>query len=488
MHTPPKRTNVAGLIGAVVFAVVVAPLNSTMLAVALVPIREDFDIGTAAAAWLISAYFIAMAVMQPLGGRLGDQLGRRKVFLGGAVAFAIASALAMVAWSFPVLIIFRVAQAISGGLMFPNGMALLREEIPAHQRGKAFGAMGALIGIAVGAGPPLGGVLATVFHWRVLFATNLPLIAIALVLAVRYLPANRPSSGSRAQPDLLGATWLLAALTFFGLIGSLLGDREAAIIAWPLSTITTTIAWPAVVAAVAALAVVAVVLFTVRQRRTANPLVDFALFRTRAFAAGTTSSLLSNIVMFSVLVAVPLYVQDLRGGTEAQAGLLLGVMAVFSIGLAPAAGVLMDRIGRRKPAVAGGLVLLIGAAMANGVGDATAWWLIVVALWAMGTGSAFLQSALQTASIEALPREQAGAASGIFATTRHVGGLLATAMVAALVGSGGLDSVVPMRLLAGILTVVSLGTMLAAFGLHHWPPDMEKRDAVQPSKQEAEAG
>ena len=473
MHTPPKRTNVAGLIGAVVFAVVVAPLNSTMLAVALVPIREDFDVGTSAAAWLMSAYFIAMAVMQPLGGRLGDQLGRRKLFLGGAVAFAIASALAMVAWSFPVLVIFRVAQAIAGGLMFPNGMALLREEIPAHQRGKAFGAMGALIGLAVGGGPPLGGLLASAFNWRVLFATNLPLIAIALVLAIRYLPADRPSSGSRAKPDLLGATWLLAALTLLYLTGSLLGDRDTTAIIKPLS--------------VAGLAIVAGAFFVLRQRRAVNPLVDFALFRTRAFAAGTTSSLLSNIVMFSVLVSVPLYVHDLRGGSEAQAGLLLGVMAVFTIGLAPAAGVLMDRIGRRKPAVAGGLILLIGTGMANGVGDNTAWWLIVVALWAMGTGSAFLQSSLQIASIEALPREQAGSASGIFATTRHVGGLLATAMVAALVGSGGLDSVLPMRLLAGILTVVSLGTMLAAFGLHHWPPDTALRSTSHPpSTQEAE--
>jgi DHA2 family methylenomycin A resistance protein-like MFS transporter len=474
MHTSLKRTNVPGLIGAVAFAVVVAPLNSTMLFVALVPIREDFGVGTAAATWLISAYFIAMAVMQPMGGRLGDQLGRRKVFLGGAVAFAIVSALAMVAWSFPVLIIFRVAQAISGGLMFPNGMALLREEIPAHQRGKAFGAMGALIGIAVGAGPLLGGVLATAFHWRVLFATNLPLIAIALILAIRYLPTDRPASESSMKPDLLGATWLLASLTFLGLTGSLFGARDTASVAWPVS--------------VAALAVVAGVFFVLRQRRAPNPLVDFTLFRVRAFAAGTVSSVLSNIVMFSVLIAVPLYVLDLRGGTEAQAGLLLGVMAVFSIGLAPAAGVIMDRVGRRKPALAGGLVLLIGASMANGVGENTPWLLIVIALWVMGTGSAFLQSSLQTASIEALPREQAGAASGIFATTRHVGGLLATAMVAALVGSGGLDSIVPIRLLAAILTVVSLGTMLVAFGLHHWPPDMGRSSEGQPSTQEVEVG
>ena len=474
MQTPSKRTNVAGLIGAVVFAVVVAPLNSTMLAVALVPIREDFDVGTSAAAWLISAYFIAMAVMQPLGGRLGDQLGRRKMFLGGAVAFAIASALAMVAWSFPVLVIFRIAQAVSGGLMFPNGMAVLREEIPARQRGKAFGAMGAIIGIAVGGGPPLGGVLATAFHWRVLFATNLPLIAIALVLAIRYLPASRPSTRAQGRPDLLGAAWLLAAFIFFGLTGSLVGDRESTAVVW--------------LVAVPVLSAVAVALFISRQRSALNPLVDFALFRSRAFAAGTTSSLLSNVVMFSVLVSVPLYVQDLRGGTEAQAGLLLGVMAVFSIGLAPAAGVLMDRIGRRRPAVAGGLVLLIGAGLANGVGASTSWWLIIVALWALGTGSAFLQSALQTASIEALPPEQAGSAAGVFSTTRHVGGLLATAMVVALVGSGGLDDVFPLRLLAGILTVVSLGTVLAAFGLHHWPPDMGKRDAGRRAAQEAEAG
>jgi len=148
----------------------------------------------------------------------------------------------------------------------------------------------------------------------------------------------------------------------------------------------------------------------------------------------------------------------------------------------------MDRIGRRKPAVAGGLILLIGTGLANGVGDNTAWWLIVVALWAMGTGSAFLQSSLQTASIEALPREQAGSASGVFATTRHIGGLLATAMVAALVGSGGLDSVLPMRLLAGILTVVSFGTMVAALGLHHWPSDTALRDTAHPpSSQDVEA-
>ena len=185
-QSSPSREGL--LVVTVALGAVLAPLNSTMIAVALPGIADDLAADAAAASWLVTAYLIAMASLQPVAGRLGDRLGRRRLILGGLVGFGLASLGATVATSLPLLIVCRVAQAVSGAVVLPNGDALLREIVPDERRAGRFGMIGSAIGLAAAVGPPLGGVLVGTAGWRAMFAVNLLLVVPGLVLGWRTIP------------------------------------------------------------------------------------------------------------------------------------------------------------------------------------------------------------------------------------------------------------------------------------------------------------
>lgn len=196
------------VLAAVALSATLLPLNSTMLAVALPDIASGTGGGVAASTWLVTAYVVAMATLGPFAGRLGDRLGRRRVILAGLGGIALASAVAGLAPSLGVLIAGRLGQAVAGSLVLPNAMAVLRDALPAGRRAAGFGLMGSAIGAAAAAGPVLGGVLTDAFGWRAIFLVNVPVVAAAVVLTVRALPAV---AGGRAiaAPGRRG-DWALA--------------------------------------------------------------------------------------------------------------------------------------------------------------------------------------------------------------------------------------------------------------------------------------
>ena len=164
------------LVATVALGAVLAPLNSTMIAVALPAIADELAAGPAAAGWLVTAYLIAMASLQPVAGRLGDRLGRRRLILWGLAGFGLASLAATLAPNLPLLIVLRVAQAVSGAVVLPNGDALLREIVPDERRAGRFGLIGSAIGLAAAVGPLVGGALVSTTGWRAMFAINLLLV------------------------------------------------------------------------------------------------------------------------------------------------------------------------------------------------------------------------------------------------------------------------------------------------------------------------
>jgi MFS family permease len=184
----------------VALATMLAPLNSTMIAVALPHVITEFGADMASAGWLVTAYLITMASLQPVAGKLGDRLGRRRLILGGVAYFGLASLGAAMASSLPALLFFRVQQAIAGAVALPNGAALVRELVPAGRRAGRFGLVGAAIALAAAAGPPLGGLLVGTAGWRAIFTVNLLLIIPALALGWR-------SRRSRCEERTTPLTW-----------------------------------------------------------------------------------------------------------------------------------------------------------------------------------------------------------------------------------------------------------------------------------------
>jgi len=208
----PARAGWPGTVATVLLATFLAPLNATMIVVALPSIASELGAGVAASSLLVTGYLVAMAALPPLGGRLGDRWGRPGFLLAGLAVFGLAALGATTAGSVYSLLAWRLAQAAGGALAFPNALALLREHVPARRRGVSFGLIGSVIALSAAAGPPLGQLLVTHGGWRAVFWINLPLVALAIVVsAVTLGLASR--SRPRRPRDLTGAgRWAAAAV------------------------------------------------------------------------------------------------------------------------------------------------------------------------------------------------------------------------------------------------------------------------------------
>ncbi len=394
------------------------PLNSTMIAVALPDVVDDLDVSLAATTWLVTGYLIAQAALQPLGGKLGDRFGRRPAILVGLVAFGLASLGAAVAPSIGVLIGFRVLQAVAGGLVFPNGIALLRELMPEHRRGAGFGVLGSAIGFAAAIGPPLGGVLVAIGGWRAIFLVNVPWIALAIWSTLGSVPAQSPGQVS-GRFDVVGAVMLSLLL---GLCGWMLNPGEVP-------------GW-AVPSAALALAILGAA-FIRYERRHDDPVLAPKLLLVRPFAAATASVGLSNLALYGTLLAVPVLLASRPGWSEGEIGLAIAAMSGPMFAMSPLGGWLSDRAGRRLAAVLGLGTLAVALVPLAFAGEGVETPVLIASLVGAGVGLGLSNAAVQAAGIESLEARHAGVASGIFSAGRYLGGIVAASLVAATATGGG---------------------------------------------------
>jgi DHA2 family methylenomycin A resistance protein-like MFS transporter len=417
-----------------------------MIAVALPGIMVEFGSDPAATGWLVTAYLIVMASLQPVTGKLGDRLGRRRLILGGLICFGLASLGAALAPSLLLLILLRVAQAISGAVVLPNGDALLREIVPAERRAARYGLIGSAVGLAAAVGPPLGGLLVTTLSWRAMFAVNLALILPALLLGWRHLPAWSGRATGRAF-DWLGA--LLLSTILVSLAGLL--SRGGAV------------ASPAVLLVAAGLLAALLVVFVRRELGHPEPVLQPRFFRRPAFAAAAGAVTLSNLSMYSTLLTIPLLWVH-TGRPTVEIGFVLGVMAITMVVIAPFGGRLADRFGRRWPTVGGLAALTVGTGLVALAGSGSPA-LTVAGLAILGLGLGFANPGIQVSAIEAVERADAGAAAGAYSTCRYLGGIVGSALLAGLVSSAPSDA--GFNAMFGTITTAALLACLLAVCLPH---------------------
>jgi EmrB/QacA subfamily drug resistance transporter len=431
------------VIATVALGAILAPLNSTMIAVALPSIVDDLRTTVGSAGWLITSYLLALAVVQPIAGKLGDRHGRRPFVLGGLAVFGVASVGAALAPTLTVLIALRVTQALAIAVVFPNGVGLVRELVPARRRGRAFGLVGACLSLAAGLGPPLGGLLLSVGGWRSIFWVNLPVVVAALVLAWRTIP--RQEAVERDGPfDWPGAA--LLALVLGGAAALALEGRHAP---WTLV--------PGVPLLLGCL-----VVFLRREARHPDPVLQPRFFTRRGFAAATGAVASSNLAFYTLLLAVPILLQRHGDWSSFDVGLILALLSLPTVLLSSIGGRLADRLGRRPPAVAG-CVLLVGGlaplALSPGLGTTGLATCLVLA----GAGVGLSSAGMQAAAVEAVEAQQSGVAAGIYSTARYVGSFAGSIALARLldggIGLAGFRAVFVMAL-AGALASVAATLLL----------------------------
>lgn len=403
---------------AIVLGVFMLMLDATVVTVALPDLREDLGTDLTGLQWVVNAYTLAMAAGQLTAGSLADRLGRRRVLLAGLVTFALASVACAAAPSTAILVAARAVQGMAGALLFAATLALLAQCYRGTARGIAFGVRGTVAGAAVVAGPVLGGALVSSVGWRWIFLLNVPVAALALVLAWRTIPGREERD--RRPVDLVGA--LLLGLTLLALVYALLrGNTDG----WTSGRI----------AALAAVAVAGGAGFVTREARAVHPMLDLGLFRRPAFTGTQLGSFAIQAGVFALFVYLSLYFQTQLGYSAFRAGLCFLPVVVPILLAGPIAGAFLDRVPPRVP-VAGGLTLAtIGLLTMHRLTPSSDWTALAAGMVLTGFACGIALPALGSLAVEVDDPRRLGMASGVNNTVLQVGITLGIAVNGALLGA-----------------------------------------------------
>ena len=385
-------------------------VDATVVIVALPTIEEDLGLGLTGQQWIFLSYSLALAALYLPGGAIGDRYGRRNVFIGGAAGFALASLLAGAAPNEAVLIVARTLQGVAGAFLTTNSLALLRGVYGADA-GRAIGLWTSFTSVATIAGPPAGGALVEWVSWRWIFLINLPLAGAAVALAVLGRCYERPPE-RLGRLDLQGAA--LAAAGFGLLTYGLVEGAERGFGGL----------WWAFAGAVAALAAFAVV-----ERRVAQPMLPFELFRRRNFAAANAETFLVYAALYGFFVFFTIYLQFL-GFTPFEAGLLNIPSSLIMIALAARFGTLADRHGPRLYLTLGPALIGVGTLVFLLVDEQSDFWTAGIAgLVLFSLGLAAMVAPITATALKSAPERYAGIASGVNSTVSRLGSLMAIAVI-----------------------------------------------------------
>jgi len=328
----------------VIFGSFMSILDQTVINNALPRLQSAFGSDLSSLQWVITAYTLTQGVVTPTTAFFANRLGTKRFYVIALIFFTLGSALCGLAWSLPVLIVFRVIQAIGGATLFPLAITLLFYEFPPQQRGLAIGILSISALMAPAVGPTLGGYLVTYADWPLIFYINLPVGMVALILALLLL-RERPSEG-RALFDLPG--FVLAAS---GLAAVLYALSNASISGWSSPSVLVTLIGGCCL----------LTLFVIVELRTVNhgqqPLIDLRLFADGPFLSSNIANALISFGFFGGLILLPIYLQDLRGLSALQSGLFTLPLAFASVLAAIVGGRIVDRFGPRVVLLPG-LVLM----------------------------------------------------------------------------------------------------------------------------------
>jgi EmrB/QacA subfamily drug resistance transporter len=388
--------------------------------VALPALRQDLGAGLATQQWVVEAYLLTLSSLLLVGGSLGALLGRRRVFLVGLAGFGITSAVCAIAPNAPSLVAGRALQGVAGALLVPSSLAIITACFEGEERGAAVGTWTAWTGISFIVGPLLGGFLIDAVSWRLIFAINLPLVAVTMVIAARAV-AESASREGHEPIDYIGA-----ALCILGLGGPVFALTEEP---------TRGFADPVVLIPLV-LGLIAFAAFVEYERRASHPMVPLKLFGTRNFAVANAATLTLYAGLSATIFFLVLYLQQVVGYDALEAGLALSPVTVVMFTFSRRFGALAVRLGARLfmglgPIIgAAGLLLLVRL-------DSNVDYLtdLLPPLLIFALGLSMTVAPLTATVLNSVDERHAGAASGANNAVSRVAGLIGIAAVGAVIAS-----------------------------------------------------
>jgi len=395
-------------------------LDQTIVNLALPKIILDFGITVSSAGWIATAYILANAIFVPIWGKLGDTIGRKKVYILGFVIFIFGSVLAGLSWNLSSMIVFRIIQAIAGSADYPTAMAIIAVTFPAgKERTQALGLWSASFAAAAVFGPLIGGPLIDNFSWRSVFLINLPVGIIGLVMALKYITES-VSDVKSVIFDWWGAITLGISLSALVLVL----DRG---IDWGWLSLSSFIAYGVMI--------ISFITFTRVEKNCPEPIIDFKFFKIPTFV----NTLVNNFVVFMGMMGgiflIPIFASTYLGLDATHTGLLFIPMAAMMMAFSPLGGHFAGKVEPRYIIAASTFVAAIGLFLFSFLDARSTAWGIMIPLSIMAAGLGFGMAQRTSLIASLVPQNEVGIASSVLALVRNIAGAFGIALFGTILAS-----------------------------------------------------
>lgn len=408
--------NIPLVFTSLLLGMLIVSLGQMIFSTALPTIVADLG-GVSKMSWVITVYLLTMTIGLPVYGKLGDQIGRKPLFVTAILLFLAGSVVGALAWNIDVLIASRAVQGLGGGGLMVLSQAIVADVVPARQRGRYMGVMGAVFGLSSLLGPLLGGFFTEGPGWRWALWFNVPICLLALAVAVLYLRLPVRASGSRLD---LSGTALMAVGTTALIFMATWGGHEYA--------------WGSpVIIGLAVLALVCAVAFVLVELRTENPLIPMSLFASRNFTLSTVAGMIIGVSMFGALAYLPTYIQMVHGLGPTAAGLMMTPAMAGMMGTSIIVGNIVSNTGKYKwYPVAGTVIMAVGLYLIGTLHETDTLLHLGVVLFVFGVGLGMCMQLLVLIVQNTFPITMVGTATASNNFFRQIGGTLGSAIVGSL--------------------------------------------------------
>ncbi len=379
-------------------------LDGSIVNIALPVMSKDMHIPMNQTEWIVSIYLMTVCACLPLFGKIGDSIGKIKIFRIGTITFVLGSLLCGVFHTFELILLSRVIQAIGASMTMSTNTGIITEVFPLSERGRALGMIGAFVSLGSIMGPGLGGVILAQFSWEYIFLINVPIGILTILLGQKVLPKDSTKSG--AKIDFIGfMLFATIILTLFGgiFIGQELGYTHTS----PVLLII--------------IALITMVIFYRIETKKNNPLIQFSLFKNKVFTLSLLTASMIFVTNFFTNVVIPFYLQNTRGYSASFAGILMMVVPFTMIIGSPVSGYITDKVGAKLLTFVGLILITISQLLYLTLGEQTSLIFFVFASIFVGLGNALFQAPNNTLVMSNVEKKDLGVAGSLNSLARNLG-------------------------------------------------------------------